>query len=230
VNGKRGYSIRSALRDALALVCVVVTLPLWLPARLETFLTGGERLFGFGSELLSLIPGYLGIFLRRGFYYMTLQSCALDCWIGFGTTLAHPQVRIGRGVFINNRCTLGMALIEDQVAIGSNVDILSGRRQHHFDRPDTPILDQGGNFQPVRIGGDSWIGNSAVIMADIGPHCIIGAGSVVVQPIPAGAVAVGNPATIKKRRAELSPPKPAGESCEPAGLTTPQARKTRLRA
>lgn len=202
---RSGAILRSVVRAALVAVAVVLTAPLWLPARLQALLTGGEGAFAGASELLSLVPGLPGVYLRRGFYRVCLEACALDCHIGFGTTLAHPQTRIGRGVYIGNRCTLGRVVIEDHVAIGSNVDLLSGRHQHHFDRPDAPILEQGGTFVPVRIGRNCWVGNSAVVMADVGDDCVIGAGSVVVKPVPAGAVAAGNPATVKKWRDGYEP-------------------------
>jgi acetyltransferase-like isoleucine patch superfamily enzyme len=178
----------------------VLTAPLWLPARLQGLLSGGEGAFVAGSELLSLVPGAPGVYLRRGYYRMCLEACALDCHIGFGTTLAHPQARIGRGVYVGNRCTLGMVDLEDDVALGSNVDVLSGRHQHNFDRRDVPLLRQGGAFARVRIGRNSWVGNSAVVMADVGAECVVGAGSVVVKPVPAGAVVAGNPATVRKWR------------------------------
>jgi acetyltransferase-like isoleucine patch superfamily enzyme len=185
-------------------------------ARLQGFLTSREGIFATTSELLSLVPGRLGIYLRRGFYRMCLDRCAADCHIGFGTTFAHPQAVIGRGVYIGNRCTLGKVLIEDHVAVGSNVDILSGRHQHHFHRFDQPILAQGGVFRAVKIGHNSWVGNSSVIMADIGEDCIIGAGSVVVRPIPPRTVAAGNPAVPKKHR--------TGGPAEAAdGLSLPEA-------
>jgi acetyltransferase-like isoleucine patch superfamily enzyme len=184
----------------LVAVAVVLTAPLWLPARLQAWLTGGEGVFAGCSEVLSLFPGLPGVYLRRGFYRMCLEACALDCHIGFGTTFAHPQARVGRGVYVGNRCTLGRVDIGDHVAIGSNVDVLSGRHQHDFDRRDVPIQEQGGTFAPVRVGRNSWVGNGAVVMADVGDECVIGAGSVVVKPVPAGAVAVGNPATVKKWR------------------------------
>ncbi len=191
---------KTLARAALVGAAVVLTAPLWVPARLQALLTGGESVFASCSELLSLVPTVPGVWLRRGFYRVCLEACALDCHIGFGTTIAHPRVRVGAGVYVGNRCTLGMVDIEDDVAIGSNVDVLSGRRQHHFGRADVPILDQGGTFRRVRIGRDSWVGNSAVIMADVGAGCVIGAGSVVVRPVPDGSVAAGNPAEVKKRR------------------------------
>jgi acetyltransferase-like isoleucine patch superfamily enzyme len=192
--------LRSVVRAALVAVAVVLTAPLWLPARLQARLSGGKGVFTGCSELLSLVPGLPGVYLRRGFYRLCLDACALDCHIGFGTTLAHPQVRIGRGVYVGNRCTLGQVVLDDHATIGSNVDVLSGRHQHHFGRRDTPIQEQGGTFSPVRIGRNCWVGNSAVVMADVGDDCVIGAGSVVVKPVPAGAVAVGNPATVKRWR------------------------------
>jgi acetyltransferase-like isoleucine patch superfamily enzyme len=192
--------VRALIRDCLVGVAVILTLPLWLLDWVERGVSGGEGFFKSCSESLSLIPGKAGIFLRRGFYRMTLDRFATDCSIGFGTTVAHREVRIDRGVYIGNRSTLGKAIIAADVAIGSNVDILSGRRQHHFASLDEPIQEQGGTFEQIRIGHNSWIGNSAVVMADIGDDCVIGAGSVVVKPIPARSVAVGNPATVKNRR------------------------------
>jgi acetyltransferase-like isoleucine patch superfamily enzyme len=181
-------------------VGVLVLTPLWLPAWLERRWRLGEEWFTFAAQLLSLVPGKPGIFTRRSFYLMTIDRCATDCHIGFGTTLSHPQVTIGPGVMIGHRCTVGSAAIGRDATIGSNVDILSGRRQHAFDRTDRPVQDQGGEFTQVRIGSNCWIGNSAVVMADVGEQCVIGAGAVVVKSIPANAVAVGNPAVVKHTR------------------------------
>jgi virginiamycin A acetyltransferase len=197
--------LRTLARGALVSFFSLLTAPLWFTSRLQAAITGGESIFSTCAEFLSLFPGRLGIYLRRGFYRRTLDDYAVDASIGFGTILAHPQVRIARGVSIGPRCTLGRVVLDEYVTIGSNVDLLSGRRQHNFDDLDTPIQNQGGSFQPVHIGRNGWIGNSAVIMADVGADCVIGAGSVVVKPIPAQSVAAGNPATVKKRRAADKP-------------------------
>jgi acetyltransferase-like isoleucine patch superfamily enzyme len=193
---------------------VAITSPLWLLCRLEAVLSGGEGIFTAMSELLSLFPGRVGVYLRRGFYRMSLIAFAPDCHVGFGTTVAHREVQIGKGVYIGNRCTLGKVMIEDDVAIGSNVDILSGRYQHAFDKLSQPILKQGGTFHAVVIGRNSWIGNSSVVMAHIGENCIIGVGSVVVRPIPPCSVAAGNPAAVKKSRG------PTGYACVSDNLGT----------
>lgn len=194
-------SLRPLVRDALVYAGAVLLAPLWLPAWVEKRLRLGEAVFTFGAELLSLAPGKPGIFLRRSFYRMTLDRCATDCHIGFGTTFAHPDAEVHPGVMVGSRCTVGRAVLERDATVGSNVDILSGRHQHHFGRTDVPIQGQGGRFRRVRVGRNTWVGNSAVVMADVGAHCVIGAGAVVVKPIPPCSVAVGNPALVTKTRA-----------------------------
>ena len=192
--------MKDLIRFVLVGLGVVLLTSLWLPVVVGRRF-GREGWFAGCSELLSLVPSRFGVYLRRSFYRMTLDGCELDVHIGFGTTLAHPQVRIGHGIYVGNRCTLGMCILEDHVTIGSNVDLLSGRRQHDFADVATPLQAQGGSFTQVHIGRNAWIGNSAVIMANVGDAAVIGAGAVVVHAIPARAVAVGNPATVKSVRA-----------------------------
>lgn len=54
-------------------------------------------------------------------------------------------------------------------------------------------------FERVRIGADSWIGNAAVVMANVGAHCVVGAGSIVVSDVPDWCVVAGNPARMLRR-------------------------------
>ena len=120
------------------------------------------------------------------FYRMSLDACSDDFDLCFGTMITHRHVSIGHRVYVGGRCTIGQAIIEDDVMIGSNVDLLSGRRQHHFDDVHRPIQDQGGILEQIRIGHNSWIGNSAVVMANIGNNCVIGPGERRRQADPAG--------------------------------------------
>jgi acetyltransferase-like isoleucine patch superfamily enzyme len=80
------------------------------------------------------------------------------------------------------------------------VHILSGLRQHGFENVDSPIKEQPGEFSQVTIGEDTWIGNGAIVGADVGKNCVIGAGSVVLKPIPDFSIAAGNPARVVKHR------------------------------
>jgi len=86
--------------------------------------------------------------------------------------------------------------------IGSGVNILSGLRQHSFEKLEIPIRDQPGQYTKITVGEDTWIGNGAIIAANIGKKCVIGAGSVVVKAIPDLAVAAGNPARVIRLRKE----------------------------
>jgi acetyltransferase-like isoleucine patch superfamily enzyme len=193
-------AIKCIIRDVLVFISAILTVPLWLSVRIFLLMGMNDGIFQTCSQIISIFPGVLGIYLRRGFYWMCLESFSRDCSIGCGTWFSHPQVRIGKGVYLGERCMVGMCDIGDDTLIGSNVDILSGRRQHHIDSSDTPISSQGGTFEKVHIGRNVWIGNGVIIMADIGDGSIIGAGSVVVKPIPPQSVAVGNPAVVKKSR------------------------------
>lgn len=191
---------KPALRRLLVACCVAVTAPAWLPV---VFLRGVSRVksdeaFRAGSEVLSLFPGRLGVYLRRGFYAMTLEDFSADCQVAFGTVFSQSTVRIGRDVVLGRYCTIGSADIGDGVAIGSNVDILSGRHQHSPADADTPVQYRRGRFEQMRIGANAWLGNGCVIMNHVGAGAVIGAAAVVVKAIPPGATAVGNPATVKK--------------------------------
>jgi acetyltransferase-like isoleucine patch superfamily enzyme len=102
-------------------------------------------------------------------------------------------------------CCLGEVTLEDDVLLGSHVSITNGAAQHGIERLDIPIREQPGTWPRVTIGKDSWIGDRAVVMADVGKHCVIGAGSVVTTPIPDYAIAVGVPArVIRFRQANVS--------------------------
>jgi len=90
--------------------------------------------------------------------------------------------------------------LEDDVLVSSHVSIINGGAQHGIERLDIPIREQPGTWTRVTVGRDTWIGEHATVMADVGKHCIIGAGSVVTKPIPDYAIAVGNPARVIRFR------------------------------
>lgn len=192
-------TIKEVMKGMVRVTALVLTAPLWGLSRVEAALGDAERVFTAFAELLSLFPGAAGVYLRQAYYRMALARCAADCHIGFGTFFSHRNASLDEGVYIGNRCTVGMARIERDVTIGSNVDILSGRRQHYTNWVDLPVQQQGGEYVAVRIGSNSWVGNSSVVMADVASNSVVGAGSVVVHPVPAGSMAAGNPAVVKKR-------------------------------
>jgi acetyltransferase-like isoleucine patch superfamily enzyme len=130
--------------------------------------------------------------------------------LSFGVIFSHPTAKVGRSVYVGAYCCLGDVALEDDVLLGSHVSITNGAAQHGIGRLDIPIREQPGTWPKVTIGKDSWIGDRAVVMADVGKHCVIGAGSVVTVPIPDYAIAVGVPARVIRSR----------QSKEPAGSTS----------
>jgi acetyltransferase-like isoleucine patch superfamily enzyme len=160
----------------------------------------GDEAFRMASQALSRRPGPIGNYMRAAFYRLTLPRCGADACLEFGTVLHQPTVEIGQRVYIGANCSIGACVIEDDVLIGSNVDIISGRHQHYFDHLDRPIREQGGHYERIVVGADCWIGNSSVVMANVGHQSIVGAGSVVTRDVPPRSIVAGNPATVLRRR------------------------------
>ena len=181
-------------------VCRVLLLPLLALVRVMELFIKSDQPFQLGAHSVSLIPGIIGNYFRKEYYRLTLARCAPDVCIEFGTIINQATVELGHRVYIGLRCSIGACVIEDDAIIGSNVDIISGKGQHNFDSTDMPIREQGGRLTRIVIGSDSWIGNSAVVMADIGAKSIIGAGSVVVDVVEPYSIMAGNPARLLRRR------------------------------
>jgi maltose O-acetyltransferase len=58
---------------------------------------------------------------------------------------------------------------------------------------------------PTKIGRDVWIGANAVVLGGvtIGDGAVVAAGSVVTKDVEPGAIVVGNPARLVRRREAL---------------------------
>ncbi|MDJ0941109.1 MAG: acyltransferase [Woeseiaceae bacterium] len=194
--------MRSLIKDGINLLCLVLMLPLSLPTRVFAAEGRPSVLFTILCHTLSLFPGVIGVYLRRGYYRIAFEECGSDVAIGFGTVFAMRGTRIGRDTYIGTHCTVGLAHIGESVLIGSNVDIIGGPQVHHFDQTDVPIKQQGGTMTAVHVGNGSWLGNSAVVMADVGEECVVGAGSVVVNTCDDWGIYVGNPARRVRDRRE----------------------------
>jgi acetyltransferase-like isoleucine patch superfamily enzyme len=91
------------------------------------------------------------------------------------------------------QCTTSID-IEDEVMLGQSCFVVDGN--HRFRDPDVPMLSQGYDYQPVRIGKGAAVTSKCSLMADLGERAFIGANSVVTRPIPPYCVAVGAPARV----------------------------------
>ena len=180
----------------------VIVFPAVCAFRLQAAVVGADRVFNNWSQLFSLIPGLTGVYLRHAFLRSTTKGCDTDACVSFGTLFSHPGVSLGKTVYIGNYCSIGDVTIEDDVLIASHVSIMNGCRQHGTERLDIPVREQTGHYEAVTIGRDSWIGERATVAANIGRHCIIGAGALVLSPVPDYCIAVGVPARVIRDRRE----------------------------
>ena len=168
------YIVSALLISPFTLICLMISVVL-----------NKDAVFSSFSQLLSLLPGKVGVYLRAGFYRFTLTSCSPDVVISFLVLLSQRDTDIEKGVYIGPQC---------------NVHIMSGKGQHNFDDLNIPIKEQSGSFEKINIGEDCWIGNGAMIMANIGANSVVGAGSVVISEIPPFSIVAGNPARVIKSR------------------------------
>lgn len=206
-------SMRSSVKKAVKLVFRVVTYPLFVMFLLFSKVSGSDRCFASFSQILSLIPGKLGTYLRAAFYHLACPDTSDEISVGFLTLLSHRDTSIARGVYIGPQCNIGMCSIGENTLIGSGVHVLSGSRQHAFTDTNRPIQEQGGEFEKIPIGRDCWIGNQAVVMAPIYDKSIVAAGSVVTSPVTAGDIVAGNPARRVRNRMNNTQRPTAQEVC-----------------
>lgn len=186
-----------AKRLALALAMVVVG-PVAVFAKLW-LLAGRDGTFRSAAAFLSLFPGMIGSYLRSAFYLVTLQSISCDVHIDFGSFFSRSTAVVGRNVCIGAYCILGNVRIGDDVLIASRVSVPSGKYQHG-DRGLGSAQESQLQYSVVTIGNRAWIGEGAVVLADVGEECIVAAGSVVTRPMPPRYVIAGNPARPTLRR------------------------------
>jgi putative colanic acid biosynthesis acetyltransferase WcaF len=150
---------------------------------------------------------------RRAYGWRRMWLRAFGARIGHGVrirprvTVFHPWLLdvgdfcgLAEDVVVYN---LGPVTIGRQTAISQGAYLCAGTHDHT--RPDLPLLQP-----PVRIGAGVWVAAQAFIGpgVTIGDNAVIAARAVVVQDIPPGVIAAGNPAAVVKRRpmTPISPP------------------------
>lgn len=110
--------------------------------------------------------------------------------------------KIGNRVRIHSGCFLEMVTIEDDVFVGPNVVFTDDPHPmncpHYKECKGGPIVRR-----LARIGANSTI----LPGVQIGENSLVGAGSVVVHDVPAGAVVAGSPARVIKQVSDLTCPK-----------------------
>lgn len=188
------------LKQLLFTLSALLIAPITILYFAFTVILNKDALLTTTSQILCLIPGKLGVYLRGGFFRFSFKYCSPDAVISFMVLFSQADTEIAKGVYIGPQSNIGLCSIGSNTLLGSGVHVMSGKGQHNFADLNTPIKDQGGTFQKISIGKNCWLGNGAMIMANIGEGCIVGAGSVVIHDIPAYSIVAGNPAKIIKSR------------------------------
>tara|TARA_R110000772_G_scaffold206614_1_gene317196 strand:+ start:15889 stop:16488 length:600 start_codon:yes stop_codon:yes gene_type:complete len=167
---------------------------------LETVLSKhSESVFSFWTHVYSILPGLPGVFLRRAFYSLTLEKCSLNSYIGFGTIFAHRSTVVEDNVYTGIYCSIGSAHLSKNCLIGSHSSLLSGNTQHMRN-------DENGEWMPfstdninrINIAQNVWIGEGAIILANVGKGSLVAAGAVVNNNVKENIVVAGNPARFVK--------------------------------
>ncbi|MGY5766618.1 sugar O-acetyltransferase [Brachybacterium sp. DNPG3] len=107
------------------------------------------------------------------------------------------HLHIGPGTFVNFGLT-ALDVVDIRIGagcqIGPNVQLLTPIH------PLEPEPRRAGweAAEPITIGDNVWLGGGVTVVGGvtIGENSVIGAGSVVTRDVPAGVVAVGNPARV----------------------------------
>lgn len=114
------------------------------------------------------------------------------------------NIEIGENFYSNHNLII---LDPAKVTFGNNVFIGPNCGFYTPEHPlDAETRNTGLEYaKPITVGNNVWFGGNVVVLGGvtIGDNAVIGAGSVVVNDIPANTVAVGNPCRVIKELAQV---------------------------
>lgn len=200
--------MRKVFKRVALCVSTILVSPLIILTLCGKFIGLEAPFFILCSQGISIIPGLPGDYLRRAYYGSILKRVGRDAVISFGSIFSKLEVELGDHVNIGDYCIIGNVKFGDSVLVASRVSLLSGKYQHGSALvPVTECL-----FKGISIGNRTWIGEGAIVAADVGADCIIAAGSVVMRNVPDGYMAAGNPAKLIRMGVTDGTDSPCGET------------------
>ena len=152
------------------------------------------------AALLRPIPSFLGAGLRWAYCRLTFARLDGFCFIRPGARISYScGMSVGRNLHLNGGTFIdarGGLTLGNDVLIGPNAVLLTS--QHHWSDPSLPIVVQGHELAPTRIGDDVWIGANAVVLPglDIGTGTVVGAGAIVTEDTQPYTIVAGVPARV----------------------------------
>jgi maltose O-acetyltransferase len=113
------------------------------------------------------------------------------------------HIAIGAGTFVNYDCVM---LDVAPISIGAACQLATCVQLLTPIHPIDPEPRRRGweAAEPITIGDNVWLGGGAIVCpgVTIGHDTVVGAGAVVTRNLPAGVVAVGNPARVLREIGE----------------------------
>ena len=129
--------------------------------------------------------------------------CRIDCIDKWNGQVYTPDLKIGKGVIINDYFT---AFVTDKCSIGDDC-IFANRctivTENHGINPENPLPyhKQALINGPVSIGRNCWIATEVIFLpnSSIGDNVVVAAHSVVNKQFPSNVIIAGAPAKIIKK-------------------------------
>lgn len=141
-----------------------------------------------GPRFSLLVPGPAKLRIASGCEFRRDFICELA---------AGADVEFGEGVIFTAAALIQVSTtlqVGARAVFGQSVMIADGN--HKYRDYTKHLLDQGYDFRPITIGDNAIVTSKCTILNSIGESALIGAGSVVVDPIPPFCLAVGSPARV----------------------------------
>ena len=187
-----------------------------------------EEIGAWLRALVRVLPGRIGILIRRGVVKLACKEAGADIRIGPGeviTSLSNiilgakfscfgkgymlansgGSIEIGQGVSVNynvmiNAANNGTIKIGDNCLIGPNTVLRASN--HVYSDTDVPINMQGHTAGRIELEEDVWISSNVVIAGDVhvGRGAVLAAGAVVTKDVEAFTVVGGVPAKVIRTR------------------------------
>jgi virginiamycin A acetyltransferase len=187
--------LKSAFNIAALVLMAPAAATCWVQERINQ---RSVAAFTFWAHVVAQLPGAPGMFIRRAFYRLMLESCAENVTVEFGAIL-NRRAELDSGAYVGSYALIGWVRIGRNSLIGSRASIPSGGNQHTFLPSGTWSATDPAALRRVTIGANTWIGEGAVVMANVGERCMVAAGAVVAAAVPDGIMVAGNPARFVRR-------------------------------
>lgn len=208
----------------LVLYELVITLTSWVPGALGLVLRRIAYPWLLGACGRNVVFGQ-GVVLRHPAKIRMGNDVVVDDLVlldakgstNTGITIG-SNVFLGRGTILS--CKDGDIVLGDHVNIGFYSEVFSGSSVtvgpyglfaaytylvgggHEFDRTDAPVIEQRRSSRGIALAENVWLGTGVKVLdgVRIGRDVVVGANGVVTEDLPDGAVAVGVPARVVRKR------------------------------